>query len=85
MNALGSGSGRHAVAADVVFDGTTLHRDRAVLIADVAITPIPTRRTMTHTVPVRHIQDERQEEALELFRRAVETSICWPAGRASRW
>src|SRR6202023_2009387 len=46
MNALGSASGRHAVAADVVFDGTTLHRDCAVLIACGGIIAVMPRRDL---------------------------------------
>jgi N-acetylglucosamine-6-phosphate deacetylase len=55
MNALGSTSGRHAVAADVVFDGTTLHRDCAVLIEDGEITALTPRRDLPGVVPVRHL------------------------------
>ena len=57
MNALGSASGRHAVAADVVFDGTTLHRDCAVLIEGGEIIALMPRRDLPGAVPVRHLPD----------------------------
>jgi N-acetylglucosamine-6-phosphate deacetylase len=57
MNALGSASGRHAVAADVVFDGTTLHRDCAVLIEGGEIIALTPRRDLPGAVPVRHLPD----------------------------
>ena len=57
MNALGSASGRHAVAADVVFDGTTLHRDCAVLIEGGEIIALMPRHDLPGAVPVRHLPD----------------------------
>jgi N-acetylglucosamine-6-phosphate deacetylase len=57
MNALESSSGRHAVAADVVFDGTTLHRDCAVLIEGGEIIALMPRRDLPGAVPVRHLPD----------------------------
>jgi N-acetylglucosamine-6-phosphate deacetylase len=57
MNALGSASGRHAVAADVVFDGTTLHPDCAVLIEGGEIIALTPRRDLPGAVPVRHLPD----------------------------
>jgi N-acetylglucosamine-6-phosphate deacetylase len=57
MNALGSSSGRHAVAADVVFDGTTLHRDCAVLIEGGEIIALMPRRDLPGAVSVRRLPD----------------------------
>jgi N-acetylglucosamine-6-phosphate deacetylase len=57
MNPLGSTSRRHAVAADVVFDGMTLHRDCAVLIEGGEIVAMTARRDLPGAVPVRRLPD----------------------------
>jgi N-acetylglucosamine-6-phosphate deacetylase len=57
MNALGSVPGRHAVAADVVFDGTTLQRDCAVLIEGDKIIGLTPRRDLPGAVPIRRLPD----------------------------
>ena len=50
-------SGRHAVAADVVFDGTTMHRDCAVVIEGSEILALTPRRELSGAEPVRHLPD----------------------------
>jgi N-acetylglucosamine-6-phosphate deacetylase len=57
MNALGSTSGRHAVAADIVFDGMTLRRDCAVVIEGGEIIALTPRCDLPGAVPVRHLPD----------------------------
>jgi N-acetylglucosamine-6-phosphate deacetylase len=57
MNALGSVPGRHAVAADVVFDGTTLQRDCAVVIEGDKIIGLTPRRDLPGAVPIRRLPD----------------------------
>jgi N-acetylglucosamine-6-phosphate deacetylase len=49
--------GRHAVAADVVFDGTTLHRDCAVLIEGGKLVALTPRRDLPGAVPIRRLPD----------------------------
>jgi N-acetylglucosamine-6-phosphate deacetylase len=50
-------SGRHAIAADVVFDGTTLHRDCAVVIEDSEIIALTPRHDLPGSLPVRNLPD----------------------------
>jgi N-acetylglucosamine-6-phosphate deacetylase len=52
-----SGSGRHAVVADIVFDGTTLHRDCAVVIEGGDIVALTPRRELSSAVPARRLPE----------------------------
>src|SRR5205809_3093927 len=49
--------GRHAVAADVVFDGTAQHCDCAVVIEGGEIVALTPRRELSGAEPVRHLPD----------------------------
>jgi N-acetylglucosamine-6-phosphate deacetylase len=51
------GAGRHAVAAETVFDGTVLHRDHAVIIEGSAISGLGPTRDLPGGLPVRHLPD----------------------------
>jgi N-acetylglucosamine-6-phosphate deacetylase len=51
------GAGRHAVAADTVFDGTVLHRDHAVIIEGSAIGGLVPTTEVPRGLPVRHLPD----------------------------
>ncbi len=44
---------RHAIAADIVFDGAALHRDSAVVIEDADITAVAPRRGLPPDIPLR--------------------------------
>ncbi|HLY45269.1 MAG TPA: N-acetylglucosamine-6-phosphate deacetylase [Stellaceae bacterium] len=46
-------AGRHAVAADIVFDGAAVHRDCAVVIAGADIVALVPRRELPAAIPVR--------------------------------
>jgi N-acetylglucosamine-6-phosphate deacetylase len=48
-----TGGKRHAIAADIVFDGAALHRDCAVVIDGVDIAFLRSRRDLPPNIPVR--------------------------------
>jgi N-acetylglucosamine-6-phosphate deacetylase len=48
---------RHAVAADTVFDGTTLHRDHAIVIEAGTIAAMMPRRDLPRGLPLQELPD----------------------------
>lgn len=53
-----SAGGRHAVAADAVFDGTVLHRGYAVIIEGANIVGLMPRRELPAGISVRDLSDD---------------------------
>src|SRR5205814_7861604 len=51
------GAEPHAVVADTVFDGETLHRDRAVIIEGSRISAVVPPRDLPRELPIRHLPD----------------------------
>ena len=49
------GAGRHAVAAETVFDGAALHRDHAVILDGSTISGLALTRDLPSGLPVRHL------------------------------
>src|SRR6266849_6175034 len=52
-----SRSGQHAIAADVVFDGTVVHRDAAVVIDGATIAALVPRADLPAGLPVQRLPD----------------------------
>src|ERR1700681_4827234 len=52
-----SAVGRHAVAADTVFDGTVLHRGHAVIIEGSTISGLVPTRDLPSGLPVRRLPE----------------------------
>ena len=48
---------RHAVAADTVFDGATVHRDCAVIIEGSDIVALLPRHELPDSIPVQDLLD----------------------------
>src|SRR5258705_4724873 len=51
------GAEPHAVVADTVFDGETLHRDHAVIIEGGRISAVVPTRDLPRELPIRHLPD----------------------------
>src|SRR6266576_5104856 len=51
------GAEPHAVVADTVFDGETLHRDHAVIIEGSRISAVVPTRDLPRELPIRHLPD----------------------------
>ena len=51
------GAEPHAVVADTVFDGETLHRDHAVIIEGRRISAVVPTRDLPRELPIRHLPD----------------------------
>src|SRR5436309_4537833 len=50
-------TGRHAVVADMVFDGKILHREHAVIIEGTDVAALVPRRELPAAMPVRRLPD----------------------------
>ena len=50
-------AGRYAIAADTVFDGTTLHREHAVIIEGSSISALGPTRDLPDGLPIRRLPD----------------------------